>query len=267
MSLYDAIHEDKGSVPTGAALGRVARLTSAFDSYCPQCGQDSVFHMIKHASVEDFPYRAEHDVSQVSADMWIRRVGVHMVKSAVCQRDRAHLMQFVLATIREDATYRVIKIGQFPSAADIVTGDFKKFSPILDKEAMRQLNKGIGLHAHGVGIGAHIYLRRVFEHLIEDAHQAVLKDANAGWDESKYTGLRMSERIRALAAHLPDFLVRHPKLYGILSKQVHEISEDDCKRNFEPLLRAIEVVLDEKLAVRERAKRQEAALASLERLG
>jgi hypothetical protein len=38
-------------------------------------------------------------------------------------------------------------------------------------DAYREFGKAVGLGAHGVGIGAVVYLRRIIESLIEEAHQ------------------------------------------------------------------------------------------------
>jgi hypothetical protein len=41
-------------------------------------------------------------------------------------------------------------------------------------------------------------------------------------------------------------------MYGILSKGLHELSEDECKTYFPVLRTAIEIILDEKIALKER---------------
>ncbi len=59
------------------------------------------------------------------------------------------------------------KVGQFPSLADIANDESKAYSSVLKGTDARELHTAIGLAAHGVGIGSYVYLRRVFEHLIE----------------------------------------------------------------------------------------------------
>ena len=44
-------------------------------------------------------------------------------------------------------------------------------------------------------------------------------------------------------------------MYGVLSKGIHESSEDDCKSIFPDLKDAIDLFLDAKIAKLERAKR------------
>lgn len=55
----------------------------------------------------------------------------------------------------------------------------------------------------------------------------------------------MDEKIEILSEFLPDFLVEHKHLYGILSKGVHELSEEECLENFDIVKTGIELILDE----------------------
>ena len=61
------------------------------------------------------------------------------------------------------------KIGQWPSVADFQIPQAEKYRKILGEEQYKELTRGISLAAHGVGIGSYVYLRRVFENLIEEA--------------------------------------------------------------------------------------------------
>jgi hypothetical protein len=93
----------------------------------------------------------------------------------------------------------------------------------------------------------------VFEQLIEQAHgKGTTED---GWDEEKYQKCRMDERIRLLSAYLPQFLVQNHRLWGILSKGVHELSEAECLAAFPVVKVGIEMILDDELARLEREKK------------
>jgi hypothetical protein len=78
------------------------------------------------------------------------------------------------------------KMGQYPSLADLVTAEIRKYRKFLGADAHREFSRAIGLAAHGVGIGSFIYLRRILENLIEEAHQAA--QHSKGWNESAYIG-------------------------------------------------------------------------------
>jgi hypothetical protein len=144
----------------------------------------------------------------------------------------------------------MIKIGQYPSKASIDLGDLAPiFTKELEPEFRRELGRAIGLRGHGIGIGSFVYLRRIFEKLIEEAHVSA-KSENE-WDESAYVKARVPDRIKMLKAHLPNRLVESAKLYGILSKGVHELSEEECLSHFDIVQKAILMILSERHEERE----------------
>lgn len=157
-----------------------------------------------------------------------------------------------------DGNYFLIKVGQFPSIADLHISQIKNYNKVLPKEKMREFTKAIGLAANGVGIGAFVYLRRIFEFLIEESHVKIKNEE--GWDENAYQRSRMNERIELLKSELPEFLVEHKELYGVLSKGIHELEEQECLRYFVPVRTGIEMILDDKIIEHEKAERR--ALAS-----
>ena len=150
--------------------------------------------------------------------------------------------------------YRFQKIGQFPTIADLEIGKYKKFSKLLSKENLRELNKAIGLSANGVGIGAFVYLRRIFEKLIENYHNEAQKNDN--WDEELYSNSRISEKIELLKNFLPEAVVKYKKVYSIISKGIHELEEQECLTYFPIVKDAIIAILEQDYLVRENANKQ-----------
>jgi hypothetical protein len=149
------------------------------------------------------------------------------------------------------------KVGQYPSVADLHSAQIRRYRNVLSPEDYRELNRAVGLAAHGVGIGAFVYLRRIFERLIEEAHQIAQHDS--AWDEDLFlrSHHRMSEKIALLASHLPGFLVENKSLYGILSKGLHDLSEDECLQFFSVTQLGIELILEERIAMKEKNERIE----------
>ena len=43
---------------------------------------------------------------------------------------------------------------------------------------------------------------------------------------------RLAEKIKMLESHLSDILVKNTTIYGILSKGIHELSEEECRKYF-----------------------------------
>ena len=153
------------------------------------------------------------------------------------------------------------KIGQIPSLADLALPDLRKYRPVLGDDRHKELTRAIGLTTHGVGIGAFVYLRRVFESLIEEAHVTAKSEPN--WDEAAYSRGRMDEKIAMLKELLPAFLVQNRGLYGILSVGVHTLSEEECLAAFPAVKLAIELILDELLEEHERQAKLASAAKSI----
>lgn len=152
-----------------------------------------------------------------------------------CSRMPSHrlVFQFIL----KDG--KLTKIGQYPSIADLKIPEIAKYRRLL-KDKYKELATGIGLASHGVGIGSFVYLRRIFEHLIEEA--IVLDRQHPEWNEDDFKRLRMDEKIQRLSMHLPSFLVENRAFYGILSKGIHELEEQECLDCFDTVRAVVSVI-------------------------
>lgn len=241
VPLYDSYRFD--SEKSGGFFS-IEHFEGTLDFFCPECGSHSIFRV---------PHKAKYqDTSHVRNYVF--------ALSFECSRDSKHRATFIFR-----AHMGVIqKIGQSPSLADIATPDLKKYRPVLGQERFRELARGVGLATHGVGVGAFVYLRRVFEWLIDQARLAA--SAEPGWSEEAYTCARVEERITLLANYLPEFLVKNRGLYGILSVGVHTLTEKQCLDAFPAVKLAVELTLDDLLRTRERLEKLKASAKSLEAL-
>jgi hypothetical protein len=215
-----------------------------FDAYCVECRPVSIFERAGTGSVYLTPTDALAD----------RTFGI----TFKCSRDSNHVPLYFLFRV---GSRHIGKIGQYPSLADLHTTRVAKYRKLLGEERYRELVRGIGLAAHGVGIGSFSYIRRVFESLVEEAHQEAT--AAGGFDEGVYQRSRMDERILLLRDRLPPFLVENRSLYGILSKGLHELTEEECLRYFATVEMGIELILDEKLEERKREEKLEEAAKAI----
>lgn len=210
------------------------------DFHCPECGQHSVFTARKNNYATN-----SHYTNYIFSLQFY------------CSRDKAHQALFVFRAHRGI----LLKMGQIPSLADLALPDLRKYRPVLGEERFKELTRAIGLTTHGVGAGAFVYLRRIFESLIEEAHAEAAKEPD--WDEDGYSRSRMDEKICLLKDHLPDFLVQNRSLYSILSVGVHTLSEVDCLAAFPAVRLAIELILDDLLEEQERQAKLKSAAKSL----
>lgn len=241
-SLYESVTVTEGEE---RSAWLVQYFKGSIDSYCPECGAHSIF--------ERNPNRISYDL-----DEWIKD---HLFELEFrCTRDRSHQLYFLFQL--KDRTLQ--KIGQFPSVATLNLYDVKKYSKALDKRYYHELTKAIGLAAHGIGVGSFVYLRRIFEYLIDQAHGEAL--ASAGWNDEEFQKSRISEKIQLLSQWLPDFLVQNKSMYGILSKGIHELTEEECLAAFPIVKVGIEIILDARIHEMERKRKLEEAQKAIQGL-
>ena len=164
-----------------------------------------------------------------------------------CKRYGIFLHYLIHIGRNEDGDVKFIsKVGQYPSVADFHIGQIHKYDKVLTKDKMKELTKAIGLAANGIGIGSFVYLRRIFEYLVFEAFE-IAKTEKLDFDVNAFAVVRMNEKIQMLSGFLPSFMVENYAIYGILSKGIHELSEEECKEYFAVLKLSIEMILEEKL--------------------
>lgn len=238
--LYSTVDTDTEVGPLVLDELRKAQTTS-FDSYCVGCKQEATFRIQTHV-VPRPSIGGRHSERVVPPSLF----GV----DAVCQRN-FHVYTYVFAKRGK----QLIKIGQLPSLAEIAHGELRGIGKSLDAVDRSELGKALGLHAHDTALGAFVYLRRVFERMVQRAHD---RQSAAGHPIEGFDGMRMDARIAALKDELPQKVVQNSKVFSVLSVGIHELTEDQCSRYF-PVLKA---VLFQMLG--EEEYRRKAAITALE---
>ena len=205
------------------------------DTFCPYCAQSTVLLGGKYTlDMQIFNFTLKD---------------ITFEKAFFCSRQHWHKFFFYFRLENRI----LMKIGQSPSMADIEQGHIQHYRAVLDREHYQELNRSLGLASHGVGIGSFVYLRRIFERLVDEAKDEALKASSITVDD--YQKARMDEKILLLKDYLPQFLVEQRTMYGILSLGVHSLDEETCLTHF-PVIRAgIELILDQKLAIEQQAKK------------
>lgn len=237
IPLYEVFPINSGNA---GDINRLQHFAETLDAYCIRCKQNSIFQ--NTTVYYTAPMEAEEALKNRTFNL-----------DLACTRHSGHRIYFYFKVFNKTIT----KIGQFPSVADFHTTEISKYRAVLGKDKYKELVRAVGLAAHGVGIGSFVYLRRIFEDLIEEAHQLAAEDQD--WDEDAYVRSRMDEKILLLQHHLPQFLVENRGLYTILSKGIHFLSEDECLQFFDPIKLGIELVLDEKIENERRRRKMEIA--------
>ena len=172
-----------------------------------------------------------------------------------CLRYPEHLYSYFFTY--NDLEGLLTKVGQTPSLEDVAGADIERYRTILGDD-FSEMRKATGLFAHGIGIGSFVYLRRIFEKLV-DAARSIADPENER--EAEFKKMRMTERVGELAAHLPPAVVKYKDAYGILSNGLHELSEAECRLHFPVVRAAVITMLQQRHEAAEKAK----AAAELDR--
>lgn len=244
ISLYQAFTLDSSDSTTVFDL---FHNPGTVDCYCPYCGEKSIFSLTRIWSTNETTNRG---MPAVFWSMLPEENHIH-VNGLTCSRKSDHRIYFIFQIVNN----KLSKIGQYPSHADLTSDELKKFSKVIDKQVLEELKKAHYLFAHGIGVGAFAYLRRVVEiYVIRDAYEQANKSED--WNEEEYLKLRVGERIKLLKPYLPSIFVDNAVVYGIISKGIHELNEEDCKQYFPVLNTFLMVVLTKIKAAKETADQE-----------
>ncbi|MCA0849656.1 hypothetical protein [Salipiger thiooxidans] len=219
---------------------------ATFEGYCPECETVRPFKIKQHCDFSRDP------LTRVTWQDIVSRVTQQTcILAAHCTFDESHSIRMVL----DCGTLELMKIGQYPSLADIGNSEIKRFRGVLSRLDMSELHKAIGLGAHGVGVGSFTYLRRIFERIIQsrfdEFHQS------EGWDPEAFRVAWMDEKIAMIRSHIPEVLYENRKIYAVLSKGIHELSEEECLAAFPWLKKSIIFILDDDLRKRDELRQRD----------
>ena len=222
-----------------------------FDAHCVYCGKSVTFRTLTDRMGPDVIEVQKYATFNEPARAQLKRLKLEGGQFALhlgCSRRPHHLYSYFFTYDEPQGV--LTKVGQTPSLEDVAGADIERYRKILGDE-FAELRKATGLFAHGIGIGAFVYLRRIFETLVEAARSAA---DPSGLREAEFKKMRMGDRISELQAFLPPAVVKYKDAYGILSKGLHELTEAECRRHF-PVVRAtVIMMLEQRYEAAEKAK-------------
>ncbi|MGO1080145.1 hypothetical protein [Inquilinus sp. CA228] len=228
------------------------------DCHCTECGKDSTFRRDSLAS--NGGGAGSGVVTVAVAKQTIKIIEGNTINIELyCARNHAHKMRYWF-TVQKG---KLIKIGQYPSMVSISRGGLRKYSKVIYDGGIRELESAMTLATHDHGIGAVVYLRRIIEHLLNN--HAKLARENGTFD-ADIERLDIPQRIEALRDTLPRFLYENKTIYGILSKGVHELSDETCMQYFPMLLSSILLILEQELSERQRILKEDVLRKEIHKL-
>lgn len=155
----------------GKYLSKSKYSGNTIDCFCVHCGTNRVFEyadsevhdstgMVRMNIFDDVNAKTRKPKKEEIFNSYLNR---RYVLTYRCTRNKEHTILFDLI-VSDD---KIIKIGQYPSVADLLAPEISKYKSILGKQ-YREFSKAVGLFAHGIGIGSFVYLRRIIENLVFD---------------------------------------------------------------------------------------------------
>lgn len=256
-----------------------------FDWFCNECKSDTVFHICSREAYEDLteskeakkgrksmqcifndgqvyesmPSRGdENEVKQKKYNLLIKNNELSCL-TARCARDENHEC-YIFVILTSD---RITKIGQFPNPIKSQFRSINKYKGLLDNY-MDELKTALALSNNNVGVGSYVYLRRVFEKIVFDVFNE--NKTALRIDDKDFFTARFDEKIDILKDYLPKFLVENRAIYGILSKGVHELDEEDCNEYFPVLYKSITMILDEIIEKKKKLEEQKGLANSIAKI-
>lgn len=280
--LYDEIEITRDNIYELADLvGGAVKL----DVFCPKCGENRVFlgkaipyyyesgrdndifeDSLGNQIVLAQQYMNSHsparfvDSPEESWTWWNKSLEADirlMVFKFTCSMDCSHHLDYVVITEGN----KMKKIGQFPSVADLSFPELKEYRKVMTKEDEKELKRAIGLYAAGIGIGSFVYLRRIFERIIMTAGKKAVDEGKI--NVMDFERAHVDEKIKMIADCLPKSLVDNTVFYGIVSKGIHELSEDDCLEYFPVLQSFIMMIFRQLEKLRKDEEEEKKIMSSL----
>lgn len=223
-------------------------------SFCPSCKTDRVFNLFDAGvkNVVGIQKRLEyHDeiIKMTDSEFYNSINNLRFNQTYHCTRNNEHTLYYDLL-VQDN---QIIKIGQYPSIVDLKGNVFKKYDKIIKREQLKELRTAEILAAHGYGIGAFIYFRRIIEQIVQERFDET-KPSEKSADE--FQKMKFGEKIKYLRNDLPDLLVKSANIYSIVSKGVHELNEDECLEMYPILRKGIELILDRVIEIKKKEQEE-----------
>lgn len=243
------------------------------DIFCPICNKESVFSPI--VEIEDYIFEQTYRNSQLGNDNpfvlnavkegkkhWLSNLNT-IVREFECSREKSNSQHNFFVAFKFFDSY-FVKIAQYPSVADLTNRHLSKYKK-LDNDIFLELSKGQGLFSHGIGIGSFVYLRRIIEnHIVKPELNKLISQKRI--TEEDLSKKDFKEKLNIIKGEVSDFLVENKKIYSLLSKGIHELSENECLTMYPIIEKCIEIILDEQIELKEKLKKKDQVAKQLNQL-
>lgn len=212
------------------------------DCYCTKCGVNRIFKatpVFEPGFTSRFILNTAVNEGDFEKSTFKHYINKRYPLTFICTYDKSHLLFFDLITTND----KMIKIGQYPSEADLYVPQIKKYKSVLDVNLYNEFKRALLLFSNGIGIGSFVYLRRVIEKIVLRQFEEVVNELETSPQD--FIKLKFDKKIEMLQDYLPQSLVKNKNMYGIVSKGIHELTEEECLNYFIFIKNGIEFILDD----------------------
>lgn len=235
--------DDKGDNYNYYVIDDLERFRERVECYCPKCGRNRVF-------APDTVRRTAPTMSNPHFVNASRKTS--LIKTFRCSQDKNHELRFGFLVDGDS----LVKITEYPSKLDMSKSAIASYEKVLSKEKVSELGRALQLESYGYSIAAFLHYRRIFEFIIFSTFKN--SDIEDKVDETEFRKLRMAGKIKHVKEYLPEYFIENSFVYGVLSKGIHELEEQECSLYLPVVKTIIYYSLDESLEKRNKELRKEA---------
>lgn len=220
--------------------------SSLLTTYSYMNSMSEEFEIYEEDAIKDAAKRYEELIKQIFGDNGLLQMNLE------CTSKDKHKFYVIFQLI--DNHY-IMKTGQYPSILDF-DDSLKEYKKVLkDKEITKELTNAEILKTHNMGVGAFLYLRRIFEKLILEQftqanHAGALEEKEFMKAKTKEKVVMLSEK-GYISKYMADI---NPYIYDILSQGVHQLDNRECNMYYDTLREAILLILEEKVEIDRKEK-------------
>lgn len=153
----------------------------------------------------------------------------------------------------KEGRFIIRKIGQFPSLRDLKNHSFSKYKSVINADAYSFLTSADELYNFGYCIASYLYIRRALETIINRFETtAKIEPKN-----HSMLGQRLDAVKKMFCPKIQPYI---KKISDILGDGIHNLSEEDCQKNYNLILKALTIQYNYELSEKE----QDATLKELD---
>ncbi len=183
----------------------------------------------------------------------------YLLFELTCTNNEYHKYLMVVSIEQRLNTFIIKKIGQDPSMLEVHGYDFDRYKNILKKfNAYSDYKKADLSKTDNFYVGAYAYLRRIFEKMLNwyvEQNSIILEDNH------------VDTKIKAVKEFFdPRINEMLKNLYGILSKSIHELDEDQSETYYDYLKAVIDIQLEYEFTEMEKDKQTKKLKSVLDKI-